>query len=136
MRHTSPDGSLTLEIPTETIVRNADGTPAYLNTDYDVVGELLIVAPPVSPNSKKVVAYQFSPPGLNFSQGAATLVFNYNPANVPAGATVTWAFYNDRSGLWETMETAGYVAADTLMANTIATKIITNNFDRVAVLVR
>jgi hypothetical protein len=133
--HASPDGSLVLEIPAGTIVQNADGTPAYLNFDYDVVGELLAATPP-SQDSKIVVAYQILPSGLKFSNGVATLVATYDPANVPAGATLTWAFYNGSTGLWETLDTAGYVAAGKPLANTVTTEVTISNFGYVAILAR
>jgi hypothetical protein len=109
---TSPDGSLTLEIPTGTVVLNPDGTPAYMNLDPDVF-EILAGTPTPPSGATIVQAYQLLPSGIIFEGNTATLAAKYDPADVPAGKTLVWAFYDETAGKWVELETAGYVAAAT-----------------------
>jgi len=130
---TSPDGSLTLDIPRGTIVLNPDGSPAYLNRDPDVIG--VLAGTPAPPEGAKIVrAYQLTPNGLTFSGKPATLAATYNPADVPAGTAAVWAFYDEAAGKWVDLETAGYVAGGTEVPNSVATQ--TSHFTYFAIIAK
>ena len=51
------------------------------------------------------------------------MLANYDPAKVPAGAGVSWAYYNERTGLWDNLETAGFVAAAVAPPNSLVTRV-------------
>ncbi len=133
----SYDGMVTLEIPMFCKVLNADGTPTYTNDDPDLIAiecaDLTCPGAPVPPAGYSVVnAYQFTPAGTSFSIDT-NMVIEYDPEKLPAGSAPTIAFFNDQTGQWDFMETAGYVAASgEEVANTLVTR--TNHFTYFAVL--
>jgi hypothetical protein len=130
---TSPDGQVTLQIPAGTLVLNPGGTPAYLNDDPDVWA-VLATSPPATADTA-VVVYQFLPVGLEFSQDV-TIIAEYSPGRVPSGSVAYVASYNEASGQWIELETAGYVVGGQTVPNTVSTRV--DNFDNVvfAVLAR
>jgi len=114
---TSPDGLITLFIPSGCPVLNADSTPAYLNQDPDVFS--IVAADLAAPAGSTILtACQIQPAGVIFSCDA-TIVMQYDPNKLPAGATPVIAAYNAASGQWTDLETAGYVAGGVEVPNTL-----------------
>ena len=114
---TSPDGSFVLNIPQGTQVLNSDDTFAYTNP---IVGTF--AGTPAAPSGATIVrAYQLSPNGIVFKNHNATLAAKYNPADVPQGSSLIWAYYDDSAGQWINMDTAGYVAGGVEVPDTLAT---------------
>jgi hypothetical protein len=117
---TSPDESFILNIPKGTQVLNRDGSYAYTNPGDDIVGTF--AGTPAAPSGATIVrAYQLSPNGIVFKNHNATLAAKYNPADVPQGSSLIWAYYDDSAGQWVDMDTAGYVAGGVEVPNTLAT---------------
>lgn len=121
-RVTSPDGSVTLEIPAGTLVLNADRTPTYLNEDYDIV--FMNAAPPAAPAGYQIVAaYQAHPAGLTFSRDAR-LIITYDESKLPQGSSAVIAYYDEAKKEWTPLETAGYVAAGGIeIPNTVVSRV-------------
>ncbi len=122
VRVTSPDGTVTLEIPAGTLVLNADGTPTYLNEDYDIV--FINAAPPAAPPGYQLIAaYQAFPGGLTFSKDAR-LIITYDENKLPAGSTAVIAYYDEAKKVWTPLETAGYVASGGIeIPNTVVSRV-------------
>jgi len=117
---TSPDGSFVLNIPQGTQMLNSDGSYAYTNPGDDIVGTF--AGTPAAPSGATIVrAYQLSPNGIVFKNHNATLAAKYNPADVPQGSSLIWAYYDDSAGQWINMDTAGYVAGGVEVPDTLAT---------------
>jgi hypothetical protein len=131
---TSPDGQVTLQIPAGTLVLNPGGTPAYLNDDPDVWA-VLSVTPSIPSDVAALAVYQFLPTGLYLSQ-EATIIVEYAPDKLPEGSIAYVASYDETSGRWVELVTAGFVVGGETVPNTVSTRI--NNFDNVifAVLVK
>lgn len=121
-RVTSPDGTVTLEIPAGTLVLNADGTPTYLNEDYDIV--FMNAAPPAAPPGYQLIAaYQAFPGVLTFSKDAR-LIITYDENKLPAGSTAVIAYYDEAKKVWTPLETAGYVASGGIeIPNTVVSRV-------------
>jgi hypothetical protein len=119
---TSPDGNMVIEIPAGTQLLQADGTPAHVGANPDIIGT--IAGTPEAPaNASIVKAYQLTPNGITFKNNTATIAAKYNPDNAPEGKSLTWAFYDDNTGEWVDLETAGFVAGGETVPNTIATNV-------------
>jgi hypothetical protein len=114
---TSPDGLVTLFIPSGCPVLNADSTPAYLNPDPDVFS--IVAADLTAPaGSTLLAAYRLQPEGVIFSCDA-NIIVQYDPNKLPAGTTPVIAAYNAATGQWTDLETAGYVAGGVAVPNTV-----------------
>jgi hypothetical protein len=136
----SPDGSMTLEIPAGTIVLNNAGTPEYLNyspyyhtVNPDVVANVAGTIAAAPQGASIVRVYQLAPNGITFKGGNATVAAKYNPGDVQ-GKTLTWAYYDDNAKKWVELETAGYVAAGQTVPNSLACR--TANFTTLALIAK
>jgi hypothetical protein len=119
---TSPDGTMVIQIPEGTQLLKADGTPAQVGANPDVIGS--VAGTPVAPAGTTIVkAYQMMPNGIVFKNHTATIAANYSKDNAPENASLTWAFYDDSSGQWVDLETAGFVAGGETVPDTVATNI-------------
>ncbi len=126
---TSPDGSLTLIVPPHTLVLNPDGSIAQFIS-------AVLGGTPAPPEGAKIIRdYQLTPNGITFQGNNATLYATYNPGDVPAGASLVWAYYDESAGKWVDMESGGYVAAGgETVANTLATE--TSHFTYFAIIAK
>jgi hypothetical protein len=95
---TSPDGKLTITIPTGTKALDKDGNPLTSMT------AVINSSPPAPPENANVIglAYNFGPAGATFDP-PLTLTLNYDPAALPAGVAeedLVIAYYDTITGKW------------------------------------
>jgi len=115
---TSPDGTATLVIPAGTLVLDADGLPLYLHRDNDIT--VTTAGTPAAPAGTTFAAvYELLPSGVIFSQGEAGLIVTYDPATVTPGSVLVIAYYDEATGEWVEIDTAGYVVGGETISNTV-----------------
>jgi hypothetical protein len=106
----SPDGLVTASIPAGTTVLNADGSPAYLNKDPDIF--LISSTNAQAPAGYQMISsYQMYPSGVTMDS-PVTLAINYDESMLPKGTQPVIAYFDEKTGNWVDLETAGYIAAD------------------------
>jgi hypothetical protein len=105
-----------LIIPAGTLVLGPGGIMSYIWT-------LLGGTPPPPEGTIIVADYQFLPSGVTFVPGPAQLIITYDPTEVPAGSVVVIAYYDETTGTWVEVETAGYVAGGTPVPDTVTCNI-------------
>lgn len=115
---TSPDGTATLTIPVGTLVLDADGLPLYLHRDNDIT--VTTAGTPAAPAGTTFAAvYELLPSGVIFEHGEAGLIVTYDPATVPTGSVLVIAYYDEATGEWVEIDTAGYVVGGETVSNTV-----------------
>jgi len=89
----SPDQSLTLSIADGTKITGADGGLVQSISASPI-------APPAGyPGYHILKAFDFEPAGASFDPGI-TITISFNEADVPTGATLLLALYNETAGEW------------------------------------
>jgi hypothetical protein len=115
---TSPDGTATLVIPAGTLVLDADGLPLYLHRDNDIT--VTTAGTPAAPAGTTFAAvYELLPSGVIFEHGEAGLIVTYDPATVTPGSVLVIAYYDEATGEWVEIDTAGYVVGGETVSNTV-----------------
>jgi hypothetical protein len=116
---TSPDGTATLIIPAGTLVLDAEGKPLYLHPDADIT--VTIAGTPAAPAGTTFAAvYELLPSGVIFELGEAELIVKYDPATVTPGSVLVIAYYDEATGEWVEIDTAGYVVGGETISNTVS----------------
>lgn len=130
---TSPDGLLTINIPAGTTVLNSDGTPTYLNDDPDIIS--IASSGTNTPEGYQVLSsFDLMPQGVTFDS-PVTLAVNYGPEGLPEGTQPVMVAFNEATGEWVELETAGYIAADgSEPSNTAAARV--NSFTHFAIVAK
>ncbi|MDP2743536.1 MAG: hypothetical protein Q8P00_00525, partial [Dehalococcoidia bacterium] len=92
---TSTDGRVSFDIPAGTIARDSSGN------NLTGISVTSFTNPPAPPTGSNIVGlpYEIGPTGATFTP-PITMTFTYDPATVPAGATLVLAYYNPATGLW------------------------------------
>jgi hypothetical protein len=116
---TSPDGTATLIIPAGTLVLDAEGKPLYLHPDADIT--VTMAGTPAAPAGTTFAAvYELLPSGVIFELGEAELIVKYDPATVTPGSVLVIAYYDEATGEWVEIDTAGYVVGGETISNTVS----------------
>ena len=99
---TSPDGTLTMNIPKNTVIKDKNGRG--LHTLNVAVND----NPPPTPEDKNIIGltYDFEPAGATFNP-PITLSFKYDPKTLPEGIAeegLVLAFFDKEAGEWIELE--------------------------------
>lgn len=104
---TSPDGNLTIPIPSGTSVLDKDDNPLICYSGGVSQCGLQVTIdenPPPLPEKANIIGlpYKFEPSGVTFDP-PITIEFTYNPADIPEGVAeedLVLAYYDEEAGKW------------------------------------